>query len=185
MTHKLVDECEKKMQARVKSFESDLAKTRTGRASVHLVDRVRVEYYGNPTPLSQVANVTTPDARTIVIAPFDKSILSEIEKGVMRADLGLSPTNDGNIIRLPVPALTEDRRKDIAKGLKKQGEEAKVAIRQCRKDANDSAKNLEKSKELSEDEGKRLLADVQKITDKFIKVIDEKVSLKEKEVLTV
>ncbi len=185
MAHRLVEECEKKMQTRVKGFESDLAKTRTGRASVHLVDKVRVDYYGNPSPLSQVANVTTPDARTIVIAPFDKSLLSEIEKSIMRADLGLSPANDGNVIRLPVPALNEERRKEIAKGLKKQGEEAKVSIRQCRKDANDAAKNLEKTKELSEDESKRLQADVQKLTDKYIKVIDDKLAIKEKEVLTV
>ena len=181
----ILDECETAMDKRIKSFEQELTKVRTGRATISILDRVKVDYYGTLTPLNQVATLTTPDARTIAVAPFEKSMIDTIEKGIMKADLGLQPTNDGNIVRLPVPQLTEDRRKEICKGLKKMGEEAKVAIRMARRDYNETIKKQQKDKEISEDDSKKFQADIQKSTDKFIKVIDEKVAIKEKEVLTI
>ena len=183
--HKLVEECKSKMDKAVKAFEKDLQRIRTGRASITLLDGVKVNYYGNPTPLNQVSTLSTPDARTIVISPFEKSQIGEIEKSIMKADLGLQPTNDGNIVRVPVPQLTEERRKDIVKNLKKMGEDAKVAIRNTRRDQNEHAKKLEKSKELTEDESKRVQADIQKATDQFAKLVDDKIVSKEKEVMTI
>jgi ribosome recycling factor len=185
MASKIIQECEQSMDKRIKAFESDLTKVRTGRASIAVLDRVRVDYYGAPTPLNQVASLSTPDARTIAIAPFEKSLISEIEKGILKSDLGFSPTNDGNIVRIPIPQLTEERRKDIVKNLKKMAEEVKVSLRKTRKDANDTIKNQEKEKAISEDDRKKLENDIQKITDKFVKAIDDKLAVKEKEVMTV
>jgi len=185
MIQEVVNTCRDGMEKRVKAYDNDLAKVRTGRASISLLDSVKVDYYGAPTPLNQVATLSTPDARTIVVSPFEKNLIGEIEKSIMKADLGVQPTNDGNVIRLPIPQLTEDRRKDIVKTLKKMAEDAKVGVRQARKNANDSIKKLEKDKELSEDESKRYQADIQKQTDEFVKKIDEKLEKKEKEVMTI
>lgn len=183
MTQQTVDQCKQNMDKRVKSFESDLTKVRTGRASVALLDGIKVDYYGSPTPLNQIATLTTPDARTIVVSPFEKKNIQDIEKAIMKADVGVQPTNDGNVVRIPIPALTEERRKDIVKNLKKTAEEAKVAIRNVRRDANDALKKSLKDKVISEDDSKRLEADVQKHTDSFIKAIDERLTKKEQEVM--
>lgn len=177
----VVNSCKQSMEKRVKAFEGELLKIRTGRASISMLDGVKVDYYGAPTPLNQVATLATPDARTITISPFEKKMIQAIEKSIMVADLGLQPTNDGNIVRLPIPPLTEQRRKDIVKSLKKIGEDAKIAIRQARRDANDS---LKKEKDLSEDDKKRLEGEIQKHTDQFVKVIDERMTKKEQEVMT-
>lgn len=181
----LVDECKEAMEKRLKSFERDLTKVRTGRASINLLDGIKVDYYGTPTPLNQVGTLTTPDARTIVVAPFEKKLIGDIEKSIMKADVGVQPTNDGNVVRIPIPQLTEDRRKDIVKNLKKISEEAKVGVRHVRRDANETIKKQEKAKEIAEDESKRLQADVQKLTDQYIKLVDERFEKKEKEVMTV
>lgn len=173
------------MDKRIKALENELKQVRTGRASVAVLDNVKVDYYGNPTPLNQVATMSTPDARTINIAPFEKKLIGEIEKAIQKADIGVQPTNDGNVVRLPFPALTEDRRKDIVKSIKKIGEEAKVAIRNARRDGNEEIKKQEKDKKISEDDRKKLEADIQKHTDNYVKMIDDKVSAKEKEVMTI
>jgi ribosome recycling factor len=185
MSQALIKTCEQAMDKRLKNFEGELTKVRTGRASITILDRVRVDYYGTPTPLNQVATLSTPDARTIAVAPFEKKLISEIEKAIFKADLGVSPTNDGNLIRIPVPQLNEERRKELVKGIKKTAEDAKVLIRNERRDANESAKKQEKEKQISEDEGKKIQAEIQKITDKFIKLIDDRVAAKEKEVMTI
>lgn len=185
MANQITSNAEKDMDKRLKSFEGELTKVRTGRASISVLDRVRVDYYGTPSPLNQVANLTTPDAKTIAIAPFEKSLIGEIEKSILKADLGLSPTNDGNMIRIPIPPLTEERRKDIAKSLHKLAEEAKVALRNVRRDANEEVKKQEKNKQLSEDDSKRIQGEIQKITDKFVKLIDERLAKKEKEVMQI
>ena len=180
----LLKECQDSMDKRIKAYEMDLSKVRTGRASITILDKVRVDYYGTPTPLNQVATLSTPDTKTIVVSPFEKSLISEIEKGIQKADLGLQPNNDGKVVRVPIPALTEDRRKDIVKTLKKNSEEVKVAIRMVRRDLNEKIKQQEKAKQIAEDESKRLQGEIQKLTDKYIKVVDEKTSVKEKEVMT-
>ena len=180
----LLKDCEAQMAKRIEMLDRELMKTRTGRASVSIVDGVRVNYYGTPTPLNQVASVSTPDARTVLVNPFEKKMISEIEKAIQIADIGIQPNNDGNVIRLPVPPLNEERRKSIAKEIKKYGEESKIAIRKVRQDANTKIKKMEKAKELNEDESKDLQNDVQKHTDKYIKVITDKVAAKEKEILS-
>jgi len=181
----VVNQSKQNMEKRLKAFETDLTKIRTGRASIALVDGVKVDYYGNPSPLNQVATLSTPDARTIVVAPFEKSLIGEIERAIMKADLGLQPTNDGNVVRIPIPALTEDRRKDIVKNLKKMAEDAKISVRQIRKDSNDLVKTQQKNKLITEDDVKRLEKDIQKLTDDYIAKIDEKFAKKEKEIMTV
>ncbi len=181
----LVTTCKANMEKRVKSFEADLTKVRTGRASIALLDGIKVDYYGNFTPLNQVATLTTPDARTITIAPYEKKLIQEIEKSIMKADIGITPTSDGNVVRIPIPALTEDRRKDIVKNLKKMSEDAKVAIRNIRREANDAVKKQAKDKVITEDEVTRLEADIQKSTDGFIKAIDERLAKKELEVMKI
>lgn len=181
----VVNTCKQNMDKRVKAFETDLTKVRTGRASITLLDGIKVDYYGSLTPLNQVATLTTPDARTITIAPFEKKLIQEIEKSVMKADLGITPTSDGNVVRIPIPALTEERRKDIVKNLKKMSEEAKVAIRNIRRDANDAVKKQAKDKTITEDDVKRLEGEVQKHTDAFIKAIDDRLAKKEQEVLKI
>ena len=180
----LLKECQDSMDKRIKSYEMDLVKVRTGRASITILDKVKVDYYGTPTPLNQVATLSTPDTKTIVVSPFEKSLISEIEKGIQKADLGLQPNNDGKVVRVPIPALTEERRKDIVKTLKKGSEDVKVAIRLVRRDINEKIKHQEKAKEIAEDESKRLQTEIQKMTDKYIKIVDEKTASKEKEVMT-
>ena len=159
-----------------KSFESLLhqySKVRTGRASASVLDDIRINYYGQPTPVKQLCNISIPEPRTIVIQPWDKTTLADIEKAILAANLGITPENDGNVIRLPFQPLTEDKRKDIVKSLKKMAEEARVAVRNIRRDANDQLKKMEKAGEISEDEEKKQLQDVQDITDEWINKIDE------------
>ena len=173
------------MENAVKALQNQLAKVRTGRAQASLLDGVRVDYYGSPTPINQLGQVSTPEARLLQIQPFDKSIIADIEKAILGANLGVTPSNDGNLIRIPFPALTEDKRKDLVKSVKKMGEDAKVQMRNARREKNDQIKSAEKKKEISEDESKKYQGEVQNITDSFTKKIDEIIGLKEKELLTV
>ena len=174
-----------KMQKAYEFLEADFAAIRAGRANPHVLDKLRVDYYGTPTPIQQVGNVTVPEARIIQIAPWEKSLIKEIEKAILVSDLGLTPNNDGKVIRLTFPELTEERRKDLTKDVKKKGEDAKVAIRNIRRDANDYIKKEQKANEISEDEQKDAEAEVQKLTDQFVKKIDEMVESKSKEIMTV
>jgi ribosome recycling factor len=176
---------EEKMQKSLESLQSDLSSIRAGRANPHILDHLRVEYYGAPTPLQQVSNISVPEARLIQIQPWDPSLLKEIEKAIQMSDVGINPTNDGKTIRLVFPELTEDRRKELSKDVKKKGEEYKVAIRNIRRDANDSFKKLQKNDEVSEDEEKDLEDGIQKVTDSYIKKIDDAIADKTKEVMTV
>lgn len=175
---------EEKMKKSIKSLNSDLAAIRAGRANPHVLDRLTVDYYGSPTPIQQVANVSVPEARMIQIQPWEKKMLREIEKVILTSDIGINPTNDGTTIRLIFPELTEERRKELAKDVKKKGEGAKVAIRNIRRDGNDAFKKL-KGGDISEDEIKDLGDALQKMTDKFIKEVDKTVEEKTKEVMTV
>jgi len=181
----VVKDCKTAMEKRLKQFETDLTKVRTGRASISILDNVKVDYYGAPTPLNQVATLSTPDARMIVVAPFEKKLIQDIEKAIMKSDIGIQPTNDGNVVRLPIPPLTEERRKDLVKQVKKVSEDVKVAVRGFRRDSNEASKKLEKDKVIGQDDLKRLEAEIQKITDQFIKMVDDKVAAKEKEIMTV
>lgn len=181
----IIDKCKDEMNKRIAGFDKDLTKIRTGRASISLLDNVKVDYYGTLSPLSQVATLSTPDARTILISPFEKKLIQEIEKSIQKADLGLQPNSDGVVVRVPIPQLTEERRKDIVKQLKKTGEEAKVSIRNIRRDSNEDVKKQEKAKTITEDESKRMQDEIQKLTDQFIKTLDERMAKKEKEVMTV
>lgn len=173
-----------KMKKTIDFLESDYAAIRAGRANPHVLDKLRVDYYGTPTPIQQVGNVTVPEARIIQIAPWDKSLIKAIEKAIMTSDLGINPSNDGNVIRLVFPELTEERRKDLVKDVKKKAEDSKVAIRNIRRDGNDAYKKLAKS-EISEDEIKQLEDELQKLTDKYIKDIDALMESKSKEIMTV
>jgi ribosome recycling factor len=175
---------EERMHKAIQALQRDLASLRAGRATPALLDRVQVEYYGAMTPVNQLANVNTPDSRTLMIQPWDKSSLADIERAIQKSDLGLTPSNDGNTIRLVIPALTEERRTDLVKLTKKHGEEAKVAIRNIRRDANDDIKKLEKT-DISEDESRRHQEDIQKTTDKFIAEVDKVLAAKEKEIMEV
>ncbi len=176
--------CKAEMDKKLAALDQDLARVRTGRASVTLLDGIKVDFYGTPTPINQVASISTPDARTIVISPFDKKSIQNIERAIQVADVGIQPNNDGNVIRLPVPPLNEQRRKDIAKQIHKMGEDVKVAVRKVRQDLNTSVKKEEKDKILSEDDSKKAQELIQKNTDAYCKQIDEKVAKKEKEILT-
>ena len=173
-----------KMQKSVASLESELATIRAGRANPNVLNKLTVDYYGIPTPIQQVANISVPEARMIQIQPWEKSLIKEIEKAIMTSDIGINPSNDGSVIRLIFPELTEDRRKEIVKDVKKKGETAKVAIRNIRRDGNDAFKKL-KGSDVSEDEIKDLESELQKLTDKYIANIDKAVDVKSKEVLTV
>ena len=181
----VLNNCKQNMDKRLKAFEGELKQVRTGRATISVLDSIRVDYYGTPTPLNQVATLTTPDARTIAIAPFEKKLIQDIEKAIMKADIGVNPTNDGNLIRLPFPALTEERRRDIAKSLKKVAEDARVSMRTIRRDINEEVKKLEKAKTVTEDDSHKLLEQIQKATDAAIKAIDDKLAAKEKEIMTI
>ena len=173
-----------KMTKSINSLNSELATIRAGRANPHVLDKLAVDYYGSPTPIQQVANVSVPEARMIQIQPWESSLIKSIEKAILTSDLGLNPSNDGKLIRLVLPELTEERRKELVKDVKKKGEAAKVAVRNIRRDANDAFKKLTKQ-DVSEDEVKDLEDSVQKLTDKFIKKIDAAVDTKAKEILTV
>ena len=173
-----------KMKKALDFLESDYAGIRAGRANPHVLDKIRVDYYGTPTPIQQVGNVTVPEARIIQIAPWEKTMIKEIEKAIMTSDLGINPSNDGSVIRLVFPELTEERRKDLAKDVKKKAEDAKVAVRNIRRDGNDAFKKLGKT-EVSEDEIKSLEEQLQKLTDKYIKEVDVMMEAKTKEIMTV
>ncbi|PKN77684.1 MAG: ribosome recycling factor [Candidatus Cloacimonetes bacterium HGW-Cloacimonetes-1] len=174
-----------KMQKSFDAMLHQFSKARTGRASASILDDVKINYYGQPTAVKQLCNISIPEARMIVIQPWDKTTLAEIEKAILAANLGITPENDGNVIRLPFQALTEDKRKDIVKGLKKLAEDACVAIRNIRRDANDAIKKMKKDSEISEDDEKKLLKEIQDITDEWIKKVDEAAKSKEKEILEV
>ena len=176
---------EQRMQKSIETLKSDLAKVRTGRAHTGILDHVMVEYYGSPTNITQVANVTLIDARTIGVQPWEKKMLSAIEKAIRDSDLGLNPSSQGDMIRVPTPPLTEERRKEMVKLVKTEGEGAKIAIRNIRRDANETLKKILKDKECSEDDERRAQDDVQKLTDKFVAEVDKLLLEKEKEVLTV
>ncbi|RLA64677.1 MAG: ribosome recycling factor [Epsilonproteobacteria bacterium] len=178
-------ELETTMTKAIDSLKYQLTKVRTGRASASVLDNVKIDYYGSPTPMSQVGQISTPEARLLQIQPFDKNLISEIEKAIMGANLGLTPSNDGNLIRIPFPALTEDRRKEQVKDVKKYGEEARVAIRTLRRDQNEVVKKAEKDKELSEDISKKYQEEIQKITDVYIIEVDKVIKSKEEELLEV
>ena len=173
-----------KMQKAYDFLATDFAAIRAGRANPHVLDRIRVDYYGTPTPIQQVGNVSVPEPRIIQISPWEKNLIKDIEKAIMASDVGITPSNDGSVIRLVFPELTEERRKDLVKEVKKKGEEGKVAIRNIRRDGNDAFKKLAKT-EVSEDEIKQLEEKLQKLTDKYIKDIDTLVEDKSKEILTV
>jgi ribosome recycling factor len=175
----------RRMDGGVATFQASLASTRTGRASVHMLDQVKVDYYGTPTPISQVGQVSTPEAQLILIAPWDPTILKDIEKAITAADLGLNPQSDGKVIRIPVPPMTEERRRDVCKHLNKVLEEHRTAIRNVRRDGNDAMKKLTKEKKISEDDEKRALEEVQKMTDEEIRRMEELCRKKEAEVMQV
>lgn len=185
MLNDVYAESRERMNKTVESLEGEYRRLRTGRASVSLVDGIRVDYYGTPTPLSQLATLTVPDPRTIMIQPWDTSIVGDVEKGILKSELGLTPMNDGKVIRISIPALTADRRKDLVKVIKKRAEETKVAVRNIRRDANEQVKELKKEKAISEDDQSRAQEETQKITDEFIKKIDAVYAAKEKEILEI
>lgn len=174
-----------KMTKTINNLDGELATIRAGRANPHVLDKIAVDYYGSPTPIQQVANVSVPEARMIQIQPWEKKIIKDIEKAILMSDIGINPTNDGTVIRLVFPELTEDRRKELAKDIKKKGDNAKVAIRNIRRDANDAFKKMNKGGELSDDELKGKEDEVQKLTDKYVDMIDKAIDEKTKEILTV
>ncbi|CEA04523.1 Ribosome-recycling factor [Metalysinibacillus saudimassiliensis] len=185
MANAILTEAKDKMEKSISSFSRELASIRAGRANASLLDRISVEYYGAPTPLNQMAGISVPEARLLVIQPYDKTVLGEIEKAILRSDLGITPTNDGSVIRIMIPALTEERRKDLVKLVGKEAENAKIAVRNVRRDANDDLKKAEKASEITEDELHGLTEDVQKLTDTYIAKIDEVAKDKEQEILEV
>jgi len=185
MNHDVIDKVKASMEKSIDSLRKDFTRVRTGRASITLLDEIRVDYYGTPTPLSAIASMTVPEPRMIVIQPWEKKLLPDIEKAILKSDLGLNPNSDGSSIRLIFPALTEDRRKEMVKTVKKLGEETKIAIRNLRRDANDTLKKMEKDKVITEDQLKRAEKDVQDATDAFVKKVDEVVIVKDKEIMEI
>lgn len=185
MINTIKQDVEERMNKTIGVLRSDFQTIRTGKASPSLLDRIQVDYYGSPTPINQLANISTPEARMLVIQPWDKSAISAIEKAILKSDLGITPTSDGIVIRLVLPQLTQENRKDLVKRVKKKGEEAKVSVRNIRRDGNDELKALEKSKEITEDESKSAQESIQKLTDKFIAEVDKLVDNKEKEIMEV
>ena len=180
-----LNQYDEKMSKSVDALMSEYASIRAGRANPHILDKLKVDYYGTPTPFQQVANISVPEARMIQIQPWESSLIKEIEKAILNSDLGLTPNNDGKVVRLVFPELTEDRRKELVKDVKKKGENAKVAVRNIRRDANDALKKMAKDSEISEDEVKQLESDVQKITDKYVAEIDKAIDDKSNEIMTV
>lgn len=180
-----IKQFEEKMGKSLENLKSEYAAIRAGRANPHLLDKIKVNYYGTPSSLQQVANVSVPEARMIQIQPWETSLIKEIEKAIMASDLGITPSNDGKTIRLVFPELTEDRRKELVKDVKKKGENAKVAVRNIRRDANDAIKKAAKASEISEDEQKQIEEKVQKLTDKYIAEVEKAIEEKSKEILTV
>jgi ribosome recycling factor len=184
-TKGLYGDLKRRMDGTVATFQANLASTRTGRASVHMLDQIKVEYYGTHMPINQLAQVSTPEAQLILIAPFDPTIVKEIEKALQGADLGLNPQSDGKVIRIPVPPMTEERRRDVVKHLKRVLEEHRTAVRNVRRDGNDALKKLAKDKKISEDDEKRALDEVQKMTDQEILRMEELSAKKEIEMMQV
>jgi len=176
---------DQKMQRSIEAFKNDLAKVRTGRAHTGLLDHIQVDYYGSAVPISQVANLTLIDARTIGVQPWEKKMVGAVEKAIRESDLGLNPSTQGDLVRVPMPALTEERRRELVKVVKNEAEAAKVSVRNLRRDANEQLKKLVKDKEVSEDDERRASDDVQKLTDKFVTEIDKLVQTKEAEIMTV
>ncbi len=185
MIEQIKKEMNEKMELSVESVRTEFTKLRTGKATPAILDGISVDYYGNNTPLKQVANVSAPEPRLLVIQPWEKSLLGEIEKAILKSDLGLNPTSDGIVIRIPIPQLTEERRHSLVKVAKKIAEDGKIAVRNIRRDANEKLKKSEKNKEISEDQMHSAQDDVQKKTDSFISKIDELLSVKEKDILTI
>ncbi|MFP4417816.1 MAG: ribosome recycling factor [Fibrobacterota bacterium] len=178
-------ETEQRMAKSLESLKRDFSRIRTGRASPSLLEGVTVDYYGSPMPISQVGNISVPEARLMIIQPWEKNMLAPIEKAIMASDLGLNPQNDGNVIRVPIPPLSEDRRKDLYKTCKKTAEESKIAVRNIRRDSNEKLKKAEKNKEITQDDQKKAMESIQQLTDKFIKAVDDQLTLKEKEIMEV
>ncbi|HKM38899.1 MAG TPA: ribosome recycling factor [bacterium] len=178
-------EAEGKMKRSLDTFRQELAVMRTGRATPALLERIVVDYYGSPMPINQVATISVPESQLLVIQPWDQSLIKEIERAILKSDLGLNPSSDGTLIRLPIPSLTEDRRHDLARVVWKKAEETKVAIRNIRREANDGLKRLEKEKSISEDENMRRQQEVQKLTDRFVDEIDNVAKTKEKEIMSI
>ncbi|UOQ43026.1 ribosome recycling factor [Halobacillus salinarum] len=185
MSEAVINEAKQQMEQAVQAFSRQLATVRAGRANPSILDNVYVDYYGAATPLKQLAQVSAPEPRLLVITPYDKSAIAEVEKAIQKADLGLSPSSDGNIVRINIPALTEERRKDLAKVVGKYTEEAKVQIRNIRRDANDRLKKLEKDGDLTEDDLRSYQDDVQKVTDDHVKKVDQYAKTKEEEIMEV
>lgn len=185
MPKQVISNVKDKMAKAITAYSRELASIRAGRANASLLDRISVDYYGAPTPVNQLAGISVPEARLLVIQPYDKTSLGDIEKAILKSDLGLNPTSDGNIIRISIPALTEERRKELVKVVKKAAEEAKVVIRNVRRDGNDDLKKLEKAGDITEDELRGYSEDIQKLTDENINKIDEMTKEKEKEILEV
>jgi ribosome recycling factor len=183
--NKITQAAEKKMQKSIQSLENELTKLRTGRAHPSLLDHIRIDYYGNETPLNQVASIAVEDARTLTVTPWEKNMVAPIEKAIMKSDLGLNPNSVGTVIRVPLPALTEERRRDLTRIVRDEGEKARVAVRNIRREANQSLKDLLKAKDISEDDERRGEAQIQKVTDKCISEIDQVVGKKEKDLMTV
>ncbi len=181
----IIKQAEEKMKKSLSALEDEFNTLRTGRASPALFDKIRVEYYGNPTPLNQMATISVPEARLVVIQPWDKSTIGDIEKAIQKSELSLNPSNDGKVIRISIPPLTEDRRKEYVKLAKSMAEQSRVSIRNVRRDANDELKNAEKDGELSEDELKRAEDEVQKLTDRYVEDINTMLEAKETEILEI
>lgn len=185
MLEDVYKDMKERMEKSLENLKGELIKIRTGKATTTLLDGIKVEYYGNMVPLNQVANIGTPDVNLIAIQPWEKSMIGEIEKAILKSELGLVPANDGTVIRLPIPKLTEERRHDLVKLVKKFGEESKIAIRNIRRDGNDKIKKMEKDSEVTEDEMRRGMDKVQEITDEFVKKVDEIIEIKDKEIMEV
>ncbi len=185
MINKMQQDAEKRMKKTLETLQHDLTKIRTGRANASLLDHVQVDYYGNPTALSQVANITASDSRTITVTPWEKSMVAAIEKAILTSDLGLNPATSGTVIRVPMPPLTEERRKDLTRVVRAEGEQARVAVRNIRRDANAHLKDLVKAKEISEDDERRSGDIIQKLTDKYIADIDSALQDKEKDLMEI
>lgn len=185
MLSEIMKDAESRMKKSIEVLRQDLATLRAGRATPALLDKIFVDYYGAPTPINQLSNISVPEPRMLVIQPYDKSVINEIEKAILKSDLGVNPSNDGSVIRIVIPQLTEERRKDLVKIVNKKGEEEKVAIRNIRRDANDRGKQLEKEKKVTEDELRKFLDDIQKITDKYVDEVAKVVERKEKEIMEV
>lgn len=183
--HKLIQDADKRMQKSIEAFKQGMSKVRTGRANPSLLEHIRVDYYGNPVPLSQVATITVADARTLAITPWEKRMTVAIEKAIMTADLGLNPVTSGDVIRVPLPVITEERRKDFIKVVRHEAETARVSLRTVRRDANASIKEMLKNKEIAEDEERRLNDATQKLTDQYTAEVDVLLAAKEKDLMAI